>query len=143
MLRRISTLVASAAVMIGLAIPATASLASPTAPHVATHNFTVPGIKNHNVVTAWGWYKKLSPARVEVHLCARQTGRAFAVGALALAYKTNGANKNLGAVVIQQKIGTVSCGTKFFVFYTAHLKVHVFIGSGGRIIATGPVKKIY
>ena len=36
-------------------------------------------------------------------------------------------------------VGTSSCGTITFLFYTAHLKVHAFIGSNGTIVKTGPV----
>jgi hypothetical protein len=142
MLRRISTLIASA-VLIGLAIPAAASLASPATAHATTHNFTVPTIKSHNVVTAWGSYKKVNSARVMVTICARQTGSAFAVGAIAVVSKANGTSKNIAAVIIQGHRGSTVCGHMSFIFYTAHLKVHTFIGSGGRIVATSQVKKIY
>jgi hypothetical protein len=140
MLRRISTLVASAA-MIGLcAIPASAST---SAAHSSTHNFTVPTIKKHNLVTAWGSYTKINSERVRVRICARQTGSAFAVGAEAVAYKSNGSNRNIAAVIIQGHKGSTACGVVTFLFYSAHLKVHTFIGKGGHIIYTSSVKKIY
>lgn len=140
MLRRISAIFASIAVLALCALPASAST---SAAHAATHNFTVPVIKKHNVVTAWGTWQRVSPARVVVRICARQTGSAFAVGAIAVASKPNGSSKNIAAVIIQGKRGSMACGHKSFIFYTAHLKVHAFIGQGGRIVATGPVKKLY
>ena len=146
MLRRISTILASMAVLALCALPAsasTASTASTSAAHATTHNFTVPTIKHHNVVTAWGKYTKINAARVRIQICAKQTGPAFAVGAIAVASKANGASKNIAAVIIQGHRGSTACGVMTFIFYTAHLKVHTFIGQGGKIIATGPVKKIY
>lgn len=143
MLRRISTILASIAVLALCALPASASTTDHQAAHAATHNFTVPAIKKHNVVTAWGNYTRINSARVRVVICAKQTGPAFAVGAIAVVSKANGSSKNIAAVIIQGHRGSGVCGVMTFIFYTAHLKVHTFIGQGGRIIATGPVKKIY
>jgi hypothetical protein len=82
--------------------------------------------------------------RVKVTICATKTGQAYAVGALALAYNSSGASKNVGAVVLPQAGTNNACGTKIFLFYTAHLKVHAFIGgSDGTITRTGPVLTIY
>jgi len=40
--------------------------------------------------------------------------------------------------------GNSSCVSNTFILYTAHLKVHAFIGgSNGTIIKTGPVLTIY
>lgn len=140
MLRRLSAFAAAAA-MIGLCtLPASASTATP---HATTHTFTVPTIKNHNVVKAWGSYTRVNSARVVVTVCAKQTGPAFAVGAIAVVSKANGASKNIAAVVLEQRVGTTFCGHMSFLFYTAHLKVYAFIGAGGRIIAKSAVKKIY
>ncbi len=140
MLRRISTILASMAVLALCALPASASTATA---HATTHNFTVPVIKHHNVVTAWGKYTKINSARVRIQICAKQTGPAFAVGAIAVASKANGSSKNIAAVIIQGHRGSAAFGVMTFIFYTAHLKVHTFIGQGGKIIFTGPVKKIY
>lgn len=140
MLRRISTILASMAVLALCALPASASTSTA---HATTHNFTVPTIKHHNVVTAWGKYTKINSARVRIQICAKQTGPAFAVGAIAVASKANGSSKNIAAVIIQGHRGSAACGVMTFIFYTAHLKVHTFIGQGGKIIATGPVKTIY
>jgi hypothetical protein len=143
MLRRISALLASVAVLALCALPASASTSDNRAAHAATHKFTVPAIKHHNVVTAWGTYQKINSARVKVTVCAKQTGPAFAVGAIAVVSNSKGKTKNIAAVVINGKRGSGACGFMTFVFYTAHLKVHTFIGQGGRIVATGPVKTIY
>jgi hypothetical protein len=104
-------------------------------------SFTVPAIPGDNVVSAYGSYAK-SGARVKVTVCAKQTGKAFSVGAIALAYNTSGASKNIGAVVLTGP-GNTECGTITFLFYTAHLTVHAFIGSGGTISKTGPVLSLY
>ena len=127
--------------MIGVcALPASAST---SAAHATAHKFTVPAIKTHNVVTGWGTFTRINSARVKITICAKQTGSAFAVGAIAFASKANGSSKNIAAVVIGGHKGSGACGTMSFVFYTAHLKVHLFVGKGGHIIATGPVKKLY
>lgn len=140
MLRRIWTLIA-AVTMIGIcALPASAST---SAAHAATHKFTMPTIKHHNVVQGWGTFTKINSERVVVTVCVKQTGSAFAVGAVAVVSKPNGSTKNIGAVIIGQGKGATSCDHMSFVFYTAHLRVHTFIAQGGKIIATSSVKKIY
>lgn len=115
---------------------------SPTNTSSGTHNFTVPAISGDNVVTAWGSYTKTGTARVKVTMCAKQTGTAFSVGALAVVYNASGASKNIGAVVLTGP-GTNSCVEMSFILYTAHLKVHAFIGDHGNIVKTGPVRTIY
>jgi hypothetical protein len=115
---------------------------SPTNTSSGTHNFTVPAIPGDNVVTAWGSYTMMGTARVKVTMCAKQTGTAFSVGALALVYDASGASKNIGAVVLTGP-GNTSCVAITFILYTAHLKVHTFIGDHGNIVKTGPVQTIY
>ena len=115
---------------------------SPTNTSSGTHNFTVPAISGDNVITAWGSYTKIGTARVKVTMCAKQTGTASAVGALALVYNASGASKNVGAVVLTGPGDTI-CVAMTFIFYTAHLKVHAFIGDHGKIVKTGPVRTIY
>lgn len=115
---------------------------SPTSASSGTHNFTVPAISGDNVVTAWGSYTKIGTVRVKVTMCAKQTGTAFSVGALALVYNASGASKNIGAVVLTGP-GNTSCVATTFILYTAHLKVHAFIGDHGNIVKTGPVLTIY
>jgi hypothetical protein len=108
-----------------------------------THNFTVPAIPGDNVVTGWGSYTKIGTARVKLTMCAKQTGTAFSVGDVALAYDATGASKNLGATILTGP-GNTTCVTNTFIFYTAHLKVHAFIGGGnGTIVKTGPVLTLY
>ena len=102
----------------------------------------MPAIPGDNVVTASGSYTKMGTARVKVTVCAKQTGGTSQVGAVAVAYNTSGASKNIGAVVLTGP-GTSSCGTITFVFYTAHLKVHSFIGNHGNIVKTGPILTLY
>jgi hypothetical protein len=102
----------------------------------------VPAIPGANVVTASGSYTKTGE-RVKVTVCVKQTGSAFSVGAVALAYNTSGASKNIGAVVLTGP-GNSACGTTTFILYAAHLKVHSFIGgNNGRIAKTGPVLTLY
>jgi hypothetical protein len=109
----------------------------------ATHNFTVPAIPGENVVEGWGSYTKIGTARVKVTMCAKQTGSAFSVGNVALAYTASGSSQNLGATILTGP-GNETCVTNTFIFYTAHLKVHAFIGgSNGTIIKTGPVLTLY
>ena len=140
MLRRISTIAASLAMVALCALPAAAST---SAVHATTHKFTVPTIQHHNVVTAWGTFTRVNAARVVVTVCVRQTGSAPSVGAVAVVSKANGSTKNIGAVIIGGHKGETACGRMSFIFYTAHLKVHSFIGKGGHIIFTSAVKKIY
>jgi hypothetical protein len=102
----------------------------------------VPAIPGDNVVTAYGTYTKIGTARVKVSVCAKQTGTAFSVGAIALAYNSSGATKNVGAVVLTGP-GHTECVSTTFLFYTAHLKVHAFIGNNGTIVKTGPVETLY
>jgi hypothetical protein len=102
----------------------------------------VPAIPGDNVVSASGSYTKIGTARVKVTVCAKQTGGTRHVGAVAVAYNASGASKNVGAVVLTGP-GTGSCGTITFLFYTAHLKVHSFIGNQGKIAKTGPILTLY
>jgi hypothetical protein len=116
---------------------------SPTGASSGTHSFTVPAIPGDNIVTAYGSYTKISSASVKVTMCAKQTGAAFSVGAIALAYNSSGASKNIGAVILTGP-GNSNCVSTTFIFYTAHLKVHAFIGgNNGTIVKTGPVETIY
>ena len=102
----------------------------------------MPASPGDNIVSASGSYAKIGTARVKVTVCARQTGGTAQVGAVAVAYNSSGASKNIGAVVLTGP-GTSSCGTITFVFYTAHLKVHAFIGDHGNVVKTGPVLTLY
>jgi len=147
MLRRISTILASLA-MIGLcALPASAAT---SAAHASTHKFTVPTMTHHNIVTGWGTYQKINALRVRVHVCAKQTGGqfagggpTFAVGAVVVVSNAAGATKNVGAVIINGHRGSNVCANLTFTFFSAHLKVYTFAGNRGRILAKSAIKKIY
>jgi len=116
---------------------------SATSAASGTVNFTVPAIPGDNVVTAYGSYTKIGTARVKVTMCAKQTGSAFSVGAIALAYNSSGATQNIGATILTGS-GNSSCVNTTFILYTTHLKVHAFIGgSNGTIVKTGPVLTLY
>jgi hypothetical protein len=116
---------------------------SPTNTSSGTHSFTVPSIPGDNVVSAYGSYAKIGTARVKVTMCAKQTGAAFSVGAIALVYSASGSSQNIGATILTGP-GNTTCVSNTFILYTAHLKVHAFIGgSNGTIVKTGPVLTIY
>jgi hypothetical protein len=103
----------------------------------------VPAIPGDNVVSASGSYTKIGTARVKVTMCAKQTGAAFSVGAIALVYTASGAVQNIGATILTGP-GNSSCVSNTFILYTAHLKVHAFIGgNNGTIVKTGPVLTLY
>lgn len=116
---------------------------SPTNTSSGTHSFTVPSIPGDNVVTAYGSYAKIGTASVKVTMCAKQTGTAFSVGAIALVYDASGASRNIGATILTGP-GDTTCVSNTFILYTAHLKVHAFVGgSNGTIVKTGPVLTLY
>jgi hypothetical protein len=103
----------------------------------------VPAVPGDDVVSAYGSYAKIGTGRVKVTICAKQTGTAFATGAEALLYSASGASKNIGAT-LQNGVGDSACVSNTFILYTAHLKVHAFIGgSNGTIAKTGPVLTVY
>ena len=123
--------------------PSSHPTASSTHTSSGAGNFTVPAIPGDDVVTAYGSYTKIGTARVKVTICAKQTGTAFASGAIALAYNASGASQNIGAT-LQNGVGDSACVNRTFLLYTAHLKVHAFIGgSNGTIVKTGPVLTVY
>lgn len=142
MLRRLSVIAASAATVAGIALaPALSASAAPAAPH-GTVNFTVPSASG--AVKAWGHYTLVNAHRLQVTICALQTGSAFAVGAQAWSYNSNYSQKHDIAAVELNGKGSESCGTLTFIFTTAHLQVHTFIGgNNGRIIKTSKVKKLF
>ena len=123
--------------------PSSHPTASSTHTSSGAGNFTVPPIPGDDVVTAYGSYTKIGTARVKVTICAKQTGAAFASGAIALVYSASGSSKNIGAT-LQNGPGDSACVSSTFILYTAHLKVHAFIGgSNGTIVKTGPVLTVY
>ena len=149
-----STAATSAAVTHPAVTRSSATITPPARPTVSTSSpthrssggtvgFTVPAISGDNVVSASGSYTKIGTTRVKVSVCAKQTGTAFAVGAVAYAYNSGRASKNIGAVVLTGP-GTSSCVSTTFLLYTAHLNVHAFIGgSNGTVSKTGPTLTLY
>jgi hypothetical protein len=139
MMRRISLIAASVAMIALSALPASAatvhSSATPVT-HKLTFANTVHGIR------AWGTYTKFAKF-VRLHVCATDTARAnYAVGAVAVAsdarYRHSG---NLGAVAIGYKQTVCRTG---LVRYTAHLRTYTFIGGhNGRIVKRSAWKRIY
>jgi hypothetical protein len=108
-----------------------------------TRDFTVPEISGDNIVTGHGSYTKNGTVSVKVTICAQQTGSAFSVGTEAIAYNSSGGSQNLGAVILTGP-GAPTCVSETIPFYTAHLKVHAFIGGDhGTITETGPVLTLY
>lgn len=103
----------------------------------------MPAIPGDNIVTGYGSYTKNGTISVKVTICAKQTAPAFSVGAQAIAYNSSGGSTNLGAVILTGP-GAPTCVSQTIPFYTAHLKVHAFIGgSKGTIEKTGPVLTLY
>jgi hypothetical protein len=89
MLRRLSVIAASVAMLALSALPAYAATQS------STHKLSFP---SHSGISAWGNYKKTSKG-IYVNACAKDTGSAFAVGAVVVATNSSGSHsRNLGAV---------------------------------------------
>ena len=134
MLRRISLIAASTAMLALSALPASAS-AMPS----STHKLSFPGLHG---VKAWGTYVKTSRG-VRVAVCAEDTSRSvFAAGAVVVA--SNASKKfhaNVGAVAFgyHQEI----CRS-MTLRYTAHLNVYTFTGTKkGTIGSRSKTKTIY
>ena len=132
MLRRLSVIAASAAMLALSALPASA------APHSSTHSLSFP---RHGGISAWGNYKKTSKG-IYVNVCAKDTGHAFAVGAVVVGTNSSGSRQdNLGAVAFGH--GTTQCrfGT---IRYSSHLKTYLITyNSHGYISYKSGYKKIF
>jgi hypothetical protein len=134
MLRRISTIIAAAAMLVLVALPVSAATMSSS-----THTLSFPGLHG---VDAWGSYTKTG-AKVRVSVCAGVAAHGiYAVGAVALSSNANNSKSNkFGAVAIGYHQD--SCVTEN-VKYTNHLRVYTFIGgNNGRIAAQSKTKSIY
>ena len=91
MLRRLSVIAASAAMLAASALPAFATT------HTSTHKLAFP---SHSGISAWGNYKKTSKG-IYINACAKDTGHAFAVAAVVVATNSTGKkSSNLGAVAM-------------------------------------------
>ena len=132
MLRRLSVIAASAAMLAASALPAFATT------HSSTHKLAFP---SHSGVSASGNYK-VTKKGVYINVCAKDTGSAFAVGAVVVATNASGSHsRNLGAVAFGH--GTTQCryGT---IPYSAHLKTYLITyNSHGYVSYKSGYKKIF
>ena len=132
MLRRLSVIAASVAMLSLSALPAYAATQS------STHKLSFP---SHSGISAWGNYKKTSKG-IYVNACVKDTGSAFAVGAVVVATNASGSHsRNLGAVAFGH--GTTQCrsGT---IPYSAHLKTYLITyNSHGYVSYKSGYKKIF
>jgi phosphoribosylcarboxyaminoimidazole (NCAIR) mutase len=134
MLRRISLIAASAAMVALSALPASAAPMQSS-----THKLSFPALHG---VQAWGSYVKL-PKFVRVAVCARDTARGnYAVGAVTVGYNARGnLHTNLGAVAIGYNQTVCRTG---ILRYTAHMKIYTFIGTNkGTIAKRSRLRKVY
>ncbi len=135
MLRRISLVAASVAMLALSALPASAATMASS-----THKLNFPSLHG---VRAWGTYTKTSRG-VRLYVCAEDTARGeFAAGAVVLASNASGSlHTNLGAVdMLGYQHTTCRSG---IVHYTAHLKIYTFTGtSTGRISSRSKTKTVY
>jgi hypothetical protein len=128
MLRRLSVIAASAAMLALSALPASAS----------TPKLSFP---SHSGISASGNYKKTSKG-IYVNVCAKDTGSAFAVGAVVVATNSSGSkSSNLGAVAMGHNSTQCRFGT---IPYSSHLKTYL-IGytSHGTVAFKTGYKKIF
>jgi len=133
MLRRISVIAASAAMLALSALPASATPQSPA------HKLSFPSLHG---VKAWGTYVRTSKG-VRINVCAEDTVRSdFAVAAVTLASNASNTRQgNLGAVAIGYRQTVCRFG---LIHYTGHLRTYTFIAtSHGTISKRSPIKVIY
>jgi hypothetical protein len=135
MLRRISLIAASTAMLALSALPASAATMHMQS---STHKISFPSLHG---VKAWGNYSKTSRG-VHVYVCAEDTARnVFAAGAVALASNASGSQTNLGAVAMGYHQSVCRSMT---LRYTAHLKVYTFTATNaGRIGSKSRTKTLY
>ena len=132
MLRRLSVIAASAAMLALSALPASA------AAHSSTHKLSFP---RHSSVSPSGNYKKTSKG-IYVNVCVKDTGSQFAVGAVVVATNASGSKShNLGAVAFGHNASQCRFGT---IPYSSHLKTYL-IGytSHGTIAFKTATKNIF
>ncbi len=133
MLRRISVIVASAAMLALSAMPALASS------HSSKHKLPFPSLHG---VQAWGTYQQTRRG-VKLYVCTKDTGGSFAVAAIALASNSNYKQTvNFGAAALGS--GVTQCRGPVTLHLTAHLRIYTFIlNNSGRIVAKSAIKKVY
>ena len=133
MLRRISIIAASTAMLALSALPASAAMQS------STHKLSFPGLHG---VRAWGTYVKTSRG-IKVNVCSEDTAHGvFASGAVVVASNSNRKlHTNIGAVAFGYHEGICRSMT---LRYTAHLQVYTFTGtSKGMIGSRSKTKNVY
>jgi hypothetical protein len=132
MLRRLSVIAASAAMLALSALPASASA------HSSTHKLSFP---SHSGISAWGNYK-VTKHGIYVNVYAKDTGNAFAVGAVVVGTNASGSlSSNLGSVAMGHGVTQFRFGT---IRYSSHLKTYL-IGytNHGTIAFKTAVKTIF
>ncbi len=138
MLRRISLIAASVAMLAISALPASAATAQASTT-TTTHKIAFPALRG---VKAWGTYSKTSKG-VKLYVCDEDTVKGvFASGGVALAYSAGWKlHTNLGAVDIGYH--QTVCRT-MTLHYTAHLMVYTATWTKtGRVGTRSPNKVLY
>ena len=132
MLRRLSVIAASAAMLALSALPAAATT------HSSTHKLAFP---SHSGVSASGNYKVTSKG-VYINVCAKDTGSAFAVAAVVVATNSSGSRQsNLGAVAMGHGTNQCRFGT---IRFSSHLKTYlVGYNSNGTVAFKTGFKTIF
>jgi hypothetical protein len=134
MMRRISLVAASAAMLALSALPASAATMGST-----THKLSFPGLSG---VKAWGNYTKVAKG-LKINVCAEDMKKGvFAVGAVTVASNsTKKLHTNLGAVSIGYH--QVVCRS-MTLRYKAHLQVYTFTANNkGMINHTSKKKNLF
>ena len=134
MLRRLSLIAGSAAIVALSALPASAAPM-----HATAHKIAFPGLHG---VKAWGTWAKVSKG-LKVHVCAEDTARGvFASGAVLVASNSTGRlTLNLGAVAFGYH-QTICRDMTLRV--SAHAKVYTFTANNkGQITHRSKTKKLF
>jgi hypothetical protein len=133
MMRRISLVAASAAMLALSALPASAAMAA------TTHELSFPGLSG---VKAWGNYTMVAKG-IKVNVCAEDNKKGvFAVGAVTEAFNSTGKlHATLGAVSIGYHQTVCRSMT---LRYSAHLKIYTFTANNkGMINHQTKMKKVF
>jgi hypothetical protein len=134
MLRRLSLIAGSAAMVALSALPASAAPM-----HVTTHKIAFPGLHG---VKAWGTWAKVSKG-LKVHVCAEDTAKGvFASGAVLVASNsTRKFSTNLGAVAFGYHQTICRDMT---LRYSSHAKVYTFTANNkGQINHRSKTKNLF
>jgi len=134
MLRRISLVAATVAMLALSALPASAAPM-----HSSTHKLAFPGLHG---VKAWGTWARVSKG-IKVHVCDEVTARGvFASGAVVVVKNsTRKLQTNIGAVAFGYHQSICRDGT---LRYTAHMQVYTFTGNNkGQIDHRSKTKNVF